>query len=303
MTRLQLASASIMRLHRPIGTWGQGRCNLHVDWEEGRDLRAVGHEECVVRLCVAAGHDNHRGTPLRTQPPLRPVDHASAESQPRARRVHGDKVRAVAHDADRRAAVAKGWLVNALLHAAVLRGEGGARVAAELMQHALGLADVVQPRGGVGTVAEHDVLVRGAPPKRVDVAGVGVLDHARAPCFVRLTQVDEHNVLGVACRAEEVLVAPLHRLDDAVLVERKVAPDRLEAGAAHLREHDGAPARGGLLEGHPAREHVAFQLVHGPRLVEGHELARRARPIALGLVDVPHADVSAVGGGEEQRGA
>jgi hypothetical protein len=65
-----------------------GRCNLHVDWEEGRDLRAVGHEECGVRLRVAGGHDNHRGAPFRTQPPLGPVDHASAESQPRARRVH-----------------------------------------------------------------------------------------------------------------------------------------------------------------------------------------------------------------------
>jgi len=91
-----------------------------------------------VRLRVAAGHDDHRGAPHRAERPLRPIDHPSAEGEPRARRVHGDEVGAVAHDADRRAAVAEGGLVDALLHAAALRGERGARVPAQLVQHALG---------------------------------------------------------------------------------------------------------------------------------------------------------------------
>ena len=146
-----------------------------------------------MRLRVAAGHDNHRGASHRTERPLRPIDHPSAEGEPRARRVpvsglgrrsaalggslggwrvaskrvgplprrrgsalargcgrggrvvlplaratvistglrvHGDEVGAVAHDADRLAAVAEGGLVDALLHAAVLRGERAARVPA-----------------------------------------------------------------------------------------------------------------------------------------------------------------------------
>jgi hypothetical protein len=39
----------------------------------------------------------------------------------------------------------------------------------------------VQPRAGVGARAEQEVRVGGAPPESVDVAGVGVLDRARAP--------------------------------------------------------------------------------------------------------------------------